>query len=56
MTSSIGGAVEPDREAVPLMIAKGTHTLTLTLRSDAGKALFARVQDPDRKLSYPESK
>ena len=45
----------PDQIRVPVALAKGKHTLTLTAKyKGASAAVFARFLDPDRKLSYPE--
>ncbi len=51
-----GKDVQPDRSSHAVTLAKGTHRLTLVAKADAaGGAVYARVLDPDRKLSYPDS-
>ncbi len=42
---------EPDRTVIPLSLPKGTHQITITA---TGKAVYARLTDLDRKLSYPD--
>lgn len=52
-----GRSIQPDREGVPVMLSPGTHTLTLTVKhKGATKGVYARLLDPDRKLSYAEGK
>jgi putative membrane-bound dehydrogenase-like protein len=42
--------------AVDVTLPKGTHRLTIAVRSrGADRALFARLLDPERKLSYPDA-
>lgn len=49
-----GKRPEPDREAFPLEIPEGDHTLTLVFQSKVGLGVYARLLDPDRKLHYPD--
>jgi putative heme-binding domain-containing protein len=50
-----GREARPDEHAFDVDIPAGKHTLTVTLAgTDRDGALFVRVLDPDRKLSYPE--
>ena len=42
---------EPDRTVIPLSLPKGTHQITITA---TGKAVYTRLLDLDRKLSYPD--
>jgi putative membrane-bound dehydrogenase-like protein len=46
----------PDQAAVDVALPKGSHKLTLSVKyKGAGPGLYARLLDPERKLSYPDS-
>jgi putative heme-binding domain-containing protein len=49
------GNLEPDREATPVELTKGEHTIRLEIEAHKGKGVYARFLDPERKLTYPES-
>ncbi len=45
----------PDQAAVAVTLPKGAHKLTLTVKYERAVAgLYARLLDPERKLSYPD--
>jgi hypothetical protein len=44
------GRDEPDQVALPVTLRKGTHTLTIAVKSKTAKAAYARFLDPERKL------
>ncbi|HEY2783842.1 MAG TPA: PVC-type heme-binding CxxCH protein [Fimbriiglobus sp.] len=50
------GPVEPDREALPVELTKGEHTVRFEIEARTGKGIYARFLDPERKLTYPVSK
>lgn len=52
-----GPHIGPDRDAFPLRLAAGTHTLTIRLPqvNPQGSPLYVRLLDPDRKLRYPDA-
>ncbi len=50
-----GKQMRPDEAGFPVTLTPGKHTLAIVLKDGgAGQALYARLQDPDRKLKYAD--
>ena len=49
-----GKELRPDRDGFDLTVPAGKHTLAIVVKGVGAHTVYARVLDPDRKLTYPD--
>ncbi|QJW96909.1 PVC-type heme-binding CxxCH protein [Frigoriglobus tundricola] len=49
-----GKDLRPDRDGFDVTVPAGKHTLAIVVKGAGAHAVYARVLDPDRKLTYPD--